>query len=121
MGALRSTRCRERTAIFYPVTSGTSNRREATGNSKNNFRRSNYHRNPFQTFHRYALFQSSFTPREFSNVKTGQAVAVGNLAFVDKVKIELGAKALHRELEQTDETYALREPGEAYRPFPFGP
>jgi hypothetical protein len=36
-------------------------------------------------------------------------------AFVEKVKSELGIKALHRELEQVDGTYALRESGEAYR------
>ena len=44
-----------------------------------------------------------------------EAVAVGSLAFVEKVKSELGIKALHRELEQVDGTYALRESGEAYR------
>jgi hypothetical protein len=35
-------------------------------------------------------------------------------SFVEKVKSELGIKALHRELEQVDATYALRESGEAY-------
>jgi len=44
-----------------------------------------------------------------------EAVAIGSLAFVEKVKSELGIKALHRELEQGDGTYALRESGEAYR------
>jgi hypothetical protein len=42
-------------------------------------------------------------------------VAVGSLAFVEKIKSELGIKALHRELGQVDGTYALRESGEAYR------
>jgi hypothetical protein len=42
-------------------------------------------------------------------------IEVGSLAFVGKVKGELGIKALHRELEQADGTYALRESGEAYR------
>ena len=32
-----------------------------------------------------------------------------------RIKRELGAKALHREPEQEDETYALRESGEAYK------
>jgi hypothetical protein len=41
-----------------------------------------------------------------------EAVAVGSLAFVEKVKSELGIKALHRELEQVDGTHALRESGE---------
>jgi hypothetical protein len=44
-----------------------------------------------------------------------KAVSVGSLAFVEKVKSELGSKALHRELEQIDGTYALRKSGEAYR------
>jgi hypothetical protein len=43
-----------------------------------------------------------------------EALAVGSQAFVEKIKGELGTKALHRELEQVDGTYALRESGEAY-------
>jgi hypothetical protein len=43
-----------------------------------------------------------------------EALAIGSQAFVEKIKGELGAKALHRELKQVDGTYALREPGEAY-------
>ena len=46
--------------------------------------------------------------------KWSKAVALGSPAFVEKVKAELGAKALHRDLEQVDGTYALRESGEAY-------
>jgi putative transposase len=49
------------------------------------------------------------------DARWSEAVAVGSLAFVEKVKSELGIKALHRELEQVDGTYALRESGEAYR------
>ena len=43
-----------------------------------------------------------------------EAVAVGSLAFVEKVKSELSIRTLHRELEQVDGPYALRESGEAY-------
>ena len=43
-----------------------------------------------------------------------EALAVGSQAFVEKIKGELGPKALYRELEQVDGTYALRESGEAY-------
>lgn len=43
-----------------------------------------------------------------------EAIAVGSLAFIDKVKTEFGVKAMHRELVQVDGTYALREPSEAY-------
>jgi hypothetical protein len=39
---------------------------------------------------------------------------VGSFAFVETVKGELGAKAQHRELEQVDGKYALRESGGAY-------
>ena len=49
------------------------------------------------------------------DARWSEAVAVGNLAFVEKVKGELGIKTLHREIEQVDGTYALRESGEAYR------
>jgi hypothetical protein len=34
------------------------------------------------------------------DARWSEAVAVGSLAFVEKVKSELGIKALHRELEQ---------------------
>ena len=49
------------------------------------------------------------------DARWSEAVTVGSLAFVEKIKGELGVKALHREVEQLDGTYALREPGEAYR------
>jgi len=42
-----------------------------------------------------------------------EAFAVGSLAFVEKVKSELGIKAMHRAVEQAGETYALREQSEA--------
>jgi hypothetical protein len=42
------------------------------------------------------------------------SIAVGSLAFVEKVKGELGVKATHRKVVQRDETYALREPSETY-------
>jgi REP element-mobilizing transposase RayT len=48
-------------------------------------------------------------------VRWSEAVAVGSRDFVEKVRSELGAKALHRELEQVDGTYALRETGEAFK------
>ena len=48
-----------------------------------------------------------------------EAIAVGRLAFVETVKNDLGIKAMHREVLETDGTYALREPAEAYaRNFP---
>jgi len=43
-----------------------------------------------------------------------EAIAVGSLAFVDKVKSELGVKAMHREVVQVGGTYTLREQSETY-------
>jgi putative transposase len=43
-----------------------------------------------------------------------EAIAVGNLNFVEKVKSELGFKAMHREVIEGGCTYVLREQSEAY-------
>jgi hypothetical protein len=52
-----------------------------------------------------------------TGVKKGrwsEAIAVGSLAFVERVKNDLGIKAMHREVLETDGTYALHESSEAY-------
>ena len=43
-----------------------------------------------------------------------EAIAVGSLAFIERVKNDLGVKAVHREVLQADGTYELRELAEAY-------
>lgn len=43
-----------------------------------------------------------------------ESIAIGSLAFVEKVRGELGIKALHREFEPLGDAYALRERSEAY-------
>ena len=43
-----------------------------------------------------------------------EAIAVGRLVFVEKVKNDLGFKAIHREVLESDGTYALRQSAEAY-------
>ena len=43
-----------------------------------------------------------------------EAVAVGTQAFVERVKRELGMKAQHRDIDEADGAYALREPRSAY-------
>jgi REP-associated tyrosine transposase len=43
-----------------------------------------------------------------------EALAVGSQAFVEKVKHELATKAGHRDVDEADGTYALREPASAY-------
>jgi len=49
-----------------------------------------------------------------------EAIAVGSQAFVEKVKRELGLKARHRDIDETDGTCILREPRGAYTS-DFGP
>jgi REP element-mobilizing transposase RayT len=48
------------------------------------------------------------------DARWSEALAVGSVAFVEKIKSELGSKATHRTVEQAEEGYALRERGEAY-------
>jgi hypothetical protein len=38
-----------------------------------------------------------------------EAIAVGSLAFVEKIKDKLGSKAMHREVERFEGTHVLRE------------
>ena len=48
------------------------------------------------------------------DARWSEAIAVGSLVFVERVKNDLGVNAMHREVLQADGTYALREPAEAY-------
>jgi putative transposase len=43
-----------------------------------------------------------------------EAIAVGSLAFVDKLKSDLGVRAAHRDVVEAEGTYALREAAAAY-------
>jgi hypothetical protein len=43
-----------------------------------------------------------------------EAIAVGSLAFIDKVKSELAFKAAHRDVTEPNGSYALREAAEGY-------
>ena len=69
----------------------------------------------FQQVHRQWIEAELKRKLAVRDARWSEAVAVGSLAFVEEVKSELGAKALHRELEQVDGTHALRETGEAYK------
>jgi len=53
---------------------------------------------------------STNVTRAQRDVRWSEAVAVGSLAFVEKVKGELGARAIHREFDPVDGGYVLREP-----------
>jgi hypothetical protein len=52
--------------------------------------------------------------RTLRDYRWSEAIAVGNLAFVESVKNELGSKATHRAVEQKGGVYVLRERSEAY-------
>jgi hypothetical protein len=68
----------------------------------------------FQLEHRQWVEQTLEHGRTFRDDRWSEAIAVGNLSFVESVKNELGSKAIHRTLEQKDAIYALRERSEAY-------
>jgi putative transposase len=68
----------------------------------------------FQRAHRQWVEQALGNGCAPRDDRWSEAIAVGSLAFVEKVKGDLGIKAMHREVLETDGTYALREPSESY-------
>jgi putative transposase len=68
----------------------------------------------FQQAHRQWVEEALSHEMAVRDERWSEAIAVGSLAFVDKVKSELGVKAMHREAAQGGGTYTLREPNEAY-------
>jgi REP element-mobilizing transposase RayT len=71
-------------------------------------------RRDFQRAHRQWVEQAlgnGCAPRDY---RWSEAIAVGSLAFVEKVKGDLGIKAMHREALETGGTYALHERSESY-------
>ena len=73
---------------------------------------------PFHPFNRYRSVQADSSEVKDQTLWAikfwSEAIAVGNLNFVEKVKSELGFKAAHREVIEGDGTYALRGASEAY-------
>jgi putative transposase len=68
----------------------------------------------FQRAHRQWVEQALELGCASRDDRWSEAIAVGSLAFVERVKNDLGIKAMHREVVQADGTYKLREPSEAY-------
>jgi hypothetical protein len=68
----------------------------------------------FQQAHREWIAEALSRERVVREGNWSEAIAVGNLNFVEKVKSELGSKAAHREVTQLEGTGVLREDGEAY-------
>jgi putative transposase len=70
----------------------------------------------FQRAHREWVGEALRREMVMKEGRWSEAIAVGNLNFVEKVRSELGFKAEHRELIAEGGTHALREEGEAYGP-----
>jgi REP-associated tyrosine transposase len=68
----------------------------------------------FQRAHCQWVEQSLEKGRGLRDNRWSESIAIGSLAFVEKVKGELGVKALHRAFEPLGGVYALREPSESY-------
>jgi hypothetical protein len=68
----------------------------------------------FQRAHRQSVEQALGNGCAPRDDRWSEAIAVGRLAFVERIKGDLGIKAMHREVLETDGTYALREPSESY-------
>ncbi len=67
----------------------------------------------FQQVHRQWV-EKALAGEPARDDRWSEAIAVGGLAFVEKVKSDLGYKALHREALQAGEAYMLQEGNEAY-------
>jgi putative transposase len=68
----------------------------------------------FQRAHHQWVEEALGVKAALRDDRWSQAIAVGSLAFVEEIKSELGVRAMHREVVQSDGTSALREPSEAY-------
>lgn len=74
----------------------------------------------FQRAHRQWVEEVLAQGPALRDERWSASLAVGSLAFIDRVRAELGLKALHRGVTASEDTHVLREPGGAYRPI-FGP
>ena len=68
----------------------------------------------FQRAHRRWVEEALTREPVVREDRWSEAIAVGSFTFVDKLKSELGFKAVHREVTEVTGTYILREPSEAY-------
>ena len=62
----------------------------------------------FQETHRQWVEKALEDELAVRDARWSEALAVGSLAFIEKVKSELGIKAMHRTVEQTGATSVLR-------------
>ena len=68
----------------------------------------------FQKAHRQWIEEALVSELNLRDARWSEAIAVDSLVFVERVKNDLGVKPIHREVLETDETYTLCDPAEAY-------
>jgi hypothetical protein len=68
----------------------------------------------FQRAHREWIDQGLENGLAVRDDRWSESIAVGSLAFVETIKAELGIKGAQRDVTETDGSFALREPAEAY-------
>jgi REP-associated tyrosine transposase len=68
----------------------------------------------FRTRNRTWVSEALGAERAARDPRWSEAIAVGNLAFVDRVQQALGVSALHRTVTDSHGTYTLRKPAAAY-------
>jgi hypothetical protein len=68
----------------------------------------------FQRAHREMIEQALQDGMTLRDDRWSEAIAVGSLTFVERVKSELGSRAIHRAVERIDGGSVLREEREAY-------
>jgi len=68
----------------------------------------------FQRTHRQWVEQGLENGLAVRDDRWTESIAVGSRSFIEKVKNELGFKAAHRDMVESDGSYVLLEPTEAY-------
>ena len=68
----------------------------------------------FQSAHRQSVEQGLENGLLMRDDRWTESIAVGSLAFIDQVKNELGFKADHRDVIESDGSYVLRQAAEGY-------
>jgi REP-associated tyrosine transposase len=68
----------------------------------------------FQTAHRQWVEQGLENGLGVRDQCWSESIAVGSLSFVETVKNQLGVKAAHRDVVESEGSYVLGEPAEAY-------
>ena len=70
----------------------------------------------FQDAHRRWVEEALSNSADTRDARWSEALAVGSRSFVEKMQLELGVNAKHRDVSEAAGTYTLREPAMPYTP-----